>query len=180
MSYECHISVILSLYHSHMSKPSQPAPTLARALTAKMNRSRAIKNRITSFSMAVGGISVILAIVIIFFYLAYVVYPLFLSAEIEKTTSYPLPVATQGKTLHLAIEEQNTLAVRFTEQANAIFFNVKTGDVVENIDIALPAKTKISSFTTSRLAKGFIAFGLSNGQVVFSQHKYKTQWREEE
>lgn len=159
-----------------MSNPSQPTPTLARALTAKMNRSRAIKNRITSFSMAVGGISVILAIVLIFFYLAYVVYPLFLSAEIEKTTSYPLPVATQGKTLHLAIEEQNILAVRFTEQANAIFFNVKTGDVVENIDIALPAKTKISSFTTSRLAKGFIAFGLSNGKVIFSQHKYKTRY----
>ena len=122
------------------------------SLTSKMDRSRAIKNRITSMSMAVGGISVILSIVLIFFYLAFVVYPLFLSAEMEKSTSYPLPAATQGKTLHLAIEEQNRVAVRFTEQAKAVFFNVKTGDVVESVDIALPAKTKISSFTTSKIA----------------------------
>lgn len=155
-----------------MSKTSNPA----RTLTTKMDRSRAIKNRITSISMAVGGISVILSIVLIFFYLAYVVFPLFYSAEMEKTASYPLPAATQGKTLHLAVEEQNQVAVRFTEQAKAIFFNIKTGAVVENINIALPKKSTISSFTTSRLAKGVVAFGLSDGQVIFSQHKYKTRY----
>ena len=151
------------------------APALARALTSKMNRSRAIKNKITSFSMAVGGISVILAIVLIFFYLAYVVYPLFLSAEMEKTTSYPLPAPTHGKTLHLAAEEQNTIAVRFTDKAKAIFFNIKTGDVVKNVDIALPAKTTMSSFSISHLSKGFVTFGLNNGEVVFLQHKYQTR-----
>lgn len=152
------------------------APALARALTSKMNRSRAIKNKITSFSMAVGGISVILAIVLIFFYLAYVVYPLFLSAEMEKTTSYPLPAPTHGKTLHLAAEEQNTIAVRFTDKAKAIFFNIKTGDVVKNVDIALPAKTTMSSFSISHLSKGFVTFGLNNGEVVFLQHKYQTRY----
>ena len=162
-----------------MSESSSNPNSPARTLTSKMNRSRAIKNRITSISMGIGGISVILSIVLIFFYLAYVVYPLFLSAEMEKTTSYPLPAANQGKTLHLAIEEQNRIAVRFTKQAKTIFFNVATGDIVENIDIELPAKTKISSFTTSRLAKGFVAFGLNNGQVVFAQHKYKTRYLEE-
>lgn len=167
-----------------MPEPSSQSQTIspsdtprpAHTLTTKMDRSRSIKNKITSFSMAVGGISVIMSIVLIFFYLAYVVYPLFLSAEMEKTASYPMPAASQGKTLHLAIEEQNRIAVRFTEQAKAIFFNVKTGDVVENINIALPAKTNITSFSTSRLAKGFVAFGLSNGQVIFAQHKYKTRY----
>ena len=161
---------------SHTPSNDSEAPALARALTSKMNRSRAIKNKITSFSMAVGGISVIMAIVLIFFYLAYVVYPLFLSAEMEKTAGYPLPALTQGKTLHLAVEEQNTIAVRFTDQAKAIFFNIKTGDIVKNVDIALPAKTTVSSFSTSHIAKGFIAFGLSNGKVIFSQHKYQTRY----
>ncbi len=159
-----------------MPETRHSTTTLSRALTTKMNRSRAIKNRITSISMAVGGISVIMSIVLIFFYLAYVVYPLFLSAEMEKTASYSLPAATQGKTLHLAIEEQNQIAVRFTDQAKAIFFNLKTGDVVENVDIALPVRSSISSFTTSRLAKGFVAFGLNNGQLIFAQHKYKTRY----
>ena len=156
-------------------QPNSEVPALARALTTKMDRSRAIKNKITSFSMAVGGISVILAIVLIFFYLAYVVYPLFLSAEMEKNTSYPLPAATQGQTIHLAAEEQNTIAVRFTDQAKAVFFNVQTGSVVKDVDIALPSKTRVSSFSTSHLAKGFIAFGLNNGKVIFTQHKYQTR-----
>ncbi|MFK5913030.1 MAG: ABC transporter permease subunit [Woeseiaceae bacterium] len=159
-----------------MSETSSNISMPKRSLTTKMDRSRAIKNRITTIGMAVGGVSVIMSIVLIFFYLAYVVYPLFLSAEMEQTTSYPLPAATQGKTLHLAIEEQNRVAVRFTDQAKAVFFNVKTGNVIENVDIALPAKTKISSFTTSKIAKGFIAFGLDNGKIIFAQHKYKTRY----
>ena len=159
-----------------MSESSSNINIPKRSLTTKMDRSRAIKNRITSISMAIGGIGVILSIVLIFFYLAYVVFPLFLSAEMEKSSSYPLPAATQGKTLHLAIEEQNKVAVRFTNQAKAVFFNVETGDVVDNVDITLPAKTKINSFTTSHLAKGVIAFGLNNGKIVLAQHKYKTRY----
>ncbi len=151
-------------------------PDLARALTSKMNRSRAIKNKITSIGMGIGGISVILSIVLIFFYLAYIVYPLFLSAEMEKTASYPLPAVTEGKTLYLAIEEQNRIAVRFTEQAKAIFFKTKTGEIVQDVDIALPEKAKITSFTTSKVAKGYVAFGLSNGEVIFARHKYTTQY----
>jgi len=158
-----------------MSDTSQSTPRLERALTTKMDRSRAIKNRITSISMAVGGISVILSIVLIFFYLAYVVFPLFGSAEMEKTTSYPLPAATQGKTLHLAIEEQNQVGVRFTDTAKAIFFNINNGQVIEEVNIALPKNTQISSFSTSHLAKGIVTFGLSNGQAIFAQHKYKTR-----
>jgi phosphate transport system permease protein len=162
-----------------MPNNRQPTPTLARTLTSKMNRSRAIKNRITSISMAVGGIGVILAIVLIFFYLVYVVYPLFGSAEMHKSSSYALPVANQGATLHLALEEQNTVAVRFTDKAKAVFFNATTGQLINNIDIALPAKTTITSFSTSREAKGFIAFGLNNGQIIFAKHKYQTRYLEE-
>ena len=172
MSYGCHISVIFHLYNSAMSKNSNPA----RTLTTKMNRSRAIKNRITSFSMAVGGISVILAIVLIFFYLLYVVFPLFLSPEMEKSSSYPLPAAKEGKTLYLALEEQNIIAGRFTDQAKAIFFNAATGQLVDTVPLALPDKTKITSFTTSRIAKDFMAFGLNNGQIIFAQHKYQTRY----
>ena len=159
-----------------MSDTSSPTLSLARGLTAKMNRSRAIKNRITSISMAIGGISVILSIVLIFFYLAYVVYPLFNSADIEKIASYPMPASTQSKTLHLAIEEQNKIAVRFTEQAKAIFFNATNGEVVKNVDIPLPIKTTVSSFTTSHIAKGVLAFGLSNGQAIVAHHKYATRY----
>ena len=69
------------------------AAIVARALTSKMDRSRAIKNKITSFSMAVGGIGVIMAIVLIFFYLAYVVYPLFLDRKSTRLNSSHLGIS---------------------------------------------------------------------------------------
>ncbi len=149
---------------------------LAHSLTAKMNRARAIKNKITTVCMGVGGISVIIAIVLIFFYLAYVVFPLFLAPEMERTTQYPIPAAAEGKTLHLAIEEQNSIAVRFTEQAKAIFFNVNNGQVEQTVNLALPRKSSITSFATSTLAKGYLALGLNNGKILFTRHKYKTTY----
>lgn len=162
--------------HNPAGTPSSEDLVLAHSLTAKMNRARAIKNKITTVCMGVGGVSVIIAIVLIFFYLAYVVFPLFLAPEMERTTQYPTPAAAEGKTLHLAIEEQNSVALRITDKAKAIFFDVKNGKPEEIITMALPAKSKISSFATSRLAKGYFAFGLTNGKVLFAQHQYRTTY----
>lgn len=168
--------MIHRMSESNISATTQNSETLslARTLTAKMNRSRAIKNKITTISMGIGGVSVIVAIVLIFFYLAYVVFPLFLPPEMKQTSEYSLPAPDQGKTLHLSVEEQNTIGVRFTEQAKAVFFSAPTGKVVESVKIKLPVKTTISSFSTSRLNKGFITFGLSNGKMIFAEHRYKT------
>lgn len=162
--------------HNTTDAMSSKDQGLAHSLTAKMNRARALKNKITTISMAVGGVSVIIAIVLIFFYLAYVVFPLFLAPEMERTTQYPVPAVTEGKTLHLAIEEQNSVALRITNKAKAIFFDVKNGKPEEIITMPLPAKSKISSFATSRLAKGYFAFGLTNGKVLFAQHQYRTTY----
>jgi len=152
---------------AHPTSTASEALALVRALNNKVKRTRSIKNKITSFSMAVGCISVILAIVLLFFYLAYVVVPLFYSPEMEKTSNYPIPAAAEGKTLHLAVEEQNTIAVRFTDQAKAVFFNVKNGQVVESVDLSLANTSKVSSFTTIRFSKGFFVVGLGNGKVLF-------------
>ncbi len=163
-----------------MSESASLHETPAQSLTRRMNRARAFKNRITSISMAVGGISVIFAIVLIFFYLAYVVYPLFTAAEISKQAQYPLPAAEQGNTLHLAMEEQNRIGVRFTDQGNTIFFRLDNGKLIKQIKLPLPDNTEISSFATSRLARGVIVYGLDNGQAIFAQQQYKTRYLKDE
>ena len=52
------------------------------------NKSRLFKDAIFGAFMGVGGVSVIGAILLIFFYLGYVVVPLFASAKIEFSTSF--------------------------------------------------------------------------------------------
>ncbi len=131
---------------------------------------RMFKDKLAKHSMTIGGISIIIAISLIFFYLLYVVLPLFLPASMEKVQQFKLPAPTVGETLHLAIEEKNELGVRFTEQAHAVFFDLKEGTVIS--DNTLAVDTTITSFAVADSASNVVAFGLNNGQALVVKHTY--------
>jgi len=138
---------------------------------------RQLKDRLMAWFMAFGGISVIIAIVLIFFYLLYVVFPMFIPAHMESASQYAIPALDKGKTIHLAIEEQNELAARFTEQGSVIFFDIQSGAPLETKQI-LDAKYIVSSFAHAKLAKGFVALGLDNGTAVIARHQYQLVYGE--
>ena len=126
-------------------------------LQQKYNQ-RALKDRLARYFVALGGIGVIIAILLIFFYLLQVVIPMFESADIKESHSYAN--TGQGNTLHLGLEEQGTIGVRFTDLGHVIFFKTDTGEVVKDTNLNLPATiTSISS------KLDFIVLGLANGQV---------------
>ncbi len=81
-----------------------------------------IKDAIARYGVIAGGLGVIVAVVMIFFYLLYVVFPLFLSATAESVSQYDVPESALGKTVLMEIEEQNEVAVRFTDKGQVIFF----------------------------------------------------------
>jgi len=137
---------------------------------------RLIKDSIARYSVVGGGLGVIGAIVLIFFYLLYVVFPLFLSAESHSLSSYQLPEAQLGKTVLLATEEQNEIGVRFTEHGSAIFFALETGKTLLTETIELAEGVQITSFTQGNASKGVVAYGLSNGHVIVAKHDYKTSY----
>ena len=87
--------------------------SLNTASTTAYEKWRLLKDAIMRRAVVAGGLSVIFAIVVIFFYLLYVVYPLFLSADAEPVAQYSIPEENEGKTLFLAIEEQNEIAANF-------------------------------------------------------------------
>ncbi len=136
-------------------------------------RWRLIKDNLAGKGVIVGGLSVIVAIVLIFFYLLYVVLPLFESAESEAVVKYDVPEVSAGKTVLLAMEEQNEVAVRFTDQGKAVFFAVATGKTVLTEILAIPEDVKISSFAQGNAANGVVIYGLSDGRVVVAKHEYK-------
>ncbi|MCK5477499.1 MAG: phosphate ABC transporter permease, partial [Methylococcales bacterium] len=72
-------------------------------------RWRLIKDNLAGKGVVIGGLGVIAAIVLIFFYLLYVVFPLFESADAGSVDQYNVPELTSGKTLLLAMEEQNEI-----------------------------------------------------------------------
>jgi len=118
-----------------------------------------------------GGNFVIFAILLIFLYLLYVVMPMFESAEAESVATYALPGS--GKTLALALEEQNEIGVRFTDKAEAIFFRANSGELVSKFQIVLPAKSTISSFYMAGTNSSVAAYATNRGQVVVASNKYR-------
>lgn len=126
---------------------------------------RALKDRLARYFVASGGISVIIAILLIFFYLLYVVVPMFGSAEIKESTSFTAPA--EGKTLHLGLEEQGTIAVRFTDNGHVIFFNTDSGSIVYDEDLKLP--TTISSVAANL---DLVVLGLENGTALAVRYKF--------
>ncbi|VAW97319.1 Phosphate transport system permease protein PstC (TC 3.A.1.7.1) [hydrothermal vent metagenome] len=136
---------------------------------------RTFKDKLTAFNMAVGGIGVIIAILLIFFYLVYIVYPLFKSANISEISQFP--TNTQyGQILHLAVEEQNKIAVQYTNEGYALFFNTHTGKKIKQVSLLANHKAKVTSFKISQLVNNTVILGLSNGRAIIAKHNFKISY----
>lgn len=135
---------------------------------------RHIKDVATRYLMAVGGIGVIVAIVLIAFYLFYVVIPMFKSAHIESIATYSLPdtANTDSKTLVYAMEEQREVALRITDQGQGVFFSTRDGEIRKTVDFNIPADVSITTIARGDQTQQMIGLGLSNGAVLFFQHNY--------
>lgn len=141
---------------------------------------RMINDKIVQHSMTVGGISVIIAILLIFFYLLYVVFPLLLPASLEaQGKAFPVPAAEMGETLHLAIEEKNEVGVRFTDQAQAVFFRLSDGKIVKQVPLATE-EVAITSFGAGDSSTGAIVYGLEDGRALVVKYDYKITYPNDE
>ncbi len=130
---------------------------------------RMLKDQIAKYSMTLGGISIIIAITLIFFYLLYVVLPLFLPASMNHIVQFSNP----DSSIYIASEEKNELGVSFTNDADVVFFSLKDGKVISKYKIAIPDDTSITSFAVADPATDIVAFGLNDGRAVVVKHDYK-------
>ena len=139
----------------------------------RKRRVRAFKDRLTRWYVAVGGLAVLAAITLIFFYLAYVVAPLFQGASLN--TEPPLQPAwinDAGQPLMLAIEEQNQVGMRISDKGEAIFFSVDDGAELKRVGLPLAPGVSVTSIGQDQPGTPLVALGLSNGQVLAFRHNY--------
>ncbi|WP_428035930.1 ABC transporter permease subunit [Amphritea sp.] len=142
---------------------------------------RAFKDKVATVGIGMGGVSVIIAILLIFFYLLYEVIPMFRAAEIQQWEQNgqvvePYAVPGSGKTLYLAMEEQAEIGLRVTDLGEMLFFSTTTGEVLKSIQAELPADTQIVSFALVSENSHTFALGLSNGQALVFKHEYKSTY----
>ncbi len=159
---------------SEINIPKEPSSALKQSSAGAHERWRLLKDSMARYGVIAGGLGVIVAVVMIFFYLLYVVFPLFLSATAEPVSHYDVPEPALGKTVLMEIEEQNEVAVRFTDTGQVIFFQVATGKPILTETVKLPEGAQIVSFHQgSPNNEGAVIYGLSDGKAVIVKHQYK-------
>ncbi|MCT8165979.1 MULTISPECIES: ABC transporter permease subunit [unclassified Pseudomonas] len=164
------------LANSTMTQSSPPeridfnTPELQRK-----RRMRALKDRLTRWYVLVGGLAVLAAITLIFFYLAYVVLPLFQGAELTRKAALEPTWLKQeaGKPLLISLEEQNLVGMRISDKGQALFFDTKSGAELKRVDLPLPAGAQVNSIGTDQPGSSLVVLGLSNGQALVFHHSYK-------
>lgn len=141
--------------------------------TAQQRRDsvRTIKDIIARYMISVGGISVVIAIVLIFVYLLSVVYPIFNAAKLAPLHHYQVP--GEGKTLYLGIDEQFEIGVRVNDLGRLVFFNIGDGKILSSYALPIPNGVSISSFAEIDVRRGWFALGLDNGAVLVASHQYQ-------
>lgn len=166
------------LFKSSMNQSSPPeridfnTPAMQRK-----RRVRALKDRLTHWYVAIGGLAVLAAITLIFFYLAYVVAPLFKGASLTSVPALDAPwMQGAGEPLMISIEEQNLIGMRVSDKGEVIFFNVQSGAELHRVALPLPAGVSVASIGKDQPGAPLIALGLSNGQVLIFRHTYLTTY----
>ncbi|HIF9253795.1 TPA: ABC transporter permease subunit [Photobacterium damselae] len=83
------------------------------------DRLRRIKDSWARVGVTAGGISVLITLVLIFFYLLYVIGPIFSSVTVKPSQQFSLPL--QGQTSALGTDDNNQLAYRFSFEGTVDF-----------------------------------------------------------
>ncbi|MBE7374180.1 ABC transporter permease subunit [Pseudomonas lopnurensis] len=140
----------------------------------RKRRIRALKDHLARWYVSVGGLAVLGAITLIFFYLAQVVLPMFQGAELEaRAAQQPAWLADAGEPLLLAIEEQNQVALRLGSDGQARFFGLRDGALLASRALPLPAGSHIVSVGQDTPGTRRLVLGLDNGQALVVEHNYR-------
>lgn len=140
---------------------------------------RMAKDKLFKYVMVFGGLSVIIAISTIFFYLAGVVTPLFMPPHMDDLKPLAVPALVDQSTVHLGMEEQVEIGIRVASQGGVTFFSLRDGKPLLQERVALPESVQATSFAAGDLRKRAMSFGLADGRIVLLKDDYKVSFTQD-
>ncbi|MDF2446792.1 MAG: phosphate transporter permease [Moraxellaceae bacterium] len=149
-------------------QPNVETETAAKDTLARRARVRQIKDKLANLVIGFGGVFVIGAIALIFFYLLYEVKPLFDEAEFGQAHTYQAGAPAAWADM----DEYNTTGMRLAANGEMQFFKVSDGSVTGRHRLAVPAGVSIVSVQRGAITSGLVGLGLSNGQVIVFSPSY--------
>ena len=137
---------------------------------------RKVKDVLMRRIVQFGGVSVIIAIALIFVFLLSVVYPLFQAPSTQQIANYVVPGDANSETLYLAIEEQAEIGMRLSNTGEVLFFDVQNGDILKQHTLPISADNPIKSYRVLNETLGIIVVGLQSGDLLFFRHHYQLEF----
>ncbi|MCP4954950.1 ABC transporter permease subunit [Photobacterium aquimaris] len=136
----------------------------ASTLLSKENRFRRAKDKLARLGVTAGGIFVLITLMLIFFYLLYVIVPIFSSVSVTPQQQFSLP--TPHNTALLGVDDSNTIAYRFSDDGKVTFVNLPTQSHSAEVVKQQTIMANPSAYAVSLPRDGMVAYGSSEGKVV--------------
>jgi phosphate transport system permease protein len=158
-----------------MNSAPKAGPASIAPRSDNFHRWRSRKDLLARRLIGLGGLVVIAAVMLILFYLMYVVTPLFLPAKMSQTGIGGNPDWGKNGTVFLALEEQQQVAFRISQNGMAEFFRLDGLNVIESTTLAKTGQN-IAVVADDQGNSGLVAVAWEDGQVSLLQHVYKTDF----
>ncbi|OXS17152.1 phosphate ABC transporter permease [Zobellella denitrificans] len=144
--------------------------TETQTIALSGSRGRWLKDRLAQIGVTTGGILVLVALLLIFFYLLYVVKPIFDGAKVEP--GQQIALASQGSTVLLGVEEQNELVYHFDDRGEVSFYSLPRGG--ERV-LGARVEGEVSSVARSQTGN-MVAYGLDDGRFLVLTPKFNVSY----
>lgn len=137
---------------------------------------RLLKDRLARLAVRGGGVFVLGVMMLLLFYLAWVVFPLFGGADVEQQNLESQAEWAAEDTLLLSIEEQSELGLRIGRSGMAEFFAVDGLQVLYQEPLLPAGSAAVSAVATSLESPGMLALALDDGRVSLFRQNYAVQY----
>jgi len=137
-------------------------------------RKRTYIDKSASFFIGLGGIGIIFAIALIFFYLLWVVAPLLGSATVKPLNQFEAPI--DGQLSYLGLEESGQIAIQISSTGELQFTDVNTGKVISNEQLELPDDASVAFVDELDNEGKMLGLTTSNGYFQIISFKFRVDF----
>jgi len=135
---------------------------------------RYFKDRLARFIVKIGGISVLAAILLIFFYLVSMVLPIFSSAEVNLKSDYPYHQKHRAVGLGVGDYGENAFIFDELGQLTYVGFEQHSAKVLSTTSIL----NSPVSFARSAQSQGWFAYGNNKGEIIAVKPSFNASFTE--
>lgn len=154
-----------------MSISNNTAAAKAAKKLQQRTRLRRFKDSLAHVVISSGGLFVIAAIALIFFYLLSEVWPLFQGAKtgpVQHKAAVPAVLAN--------LDEYNSTGLRLLPSGTVEYFRVQDGKSLGRAQLPLPAGVTVSAVQSAAVGSTVYGLGLSNGQLLLIKPEYDVRF----